>query len=568
MLKGIGVSEGIVIDRAYVLTEEEISFETISSLSAPEEIERYSGAVAKFIEDTLPLVEKVRLNAGDEESMILEGHIIMVQDPEVTGGIVSVLEGGGISAEAALADAFEMFAGIFEAMEDEIMSQRTHDLRDIKARLIEILTGKSGGAIENISEDCILICRDLTPSDTGRMDKSKIKGIVTEVGGVTSHTAIISRAMEIPTVLSVSCATVNIKNGDIIAVDGSSGEIIINPSAEQMENLEARKAAFDTYKAELTEFKGRQSVTLDGCHVEIAANIGGLDDIESVLNSTAEGVGLFRTEFLFMDRSELPDENAQFEVYKEVARRLEGRSVIIRTLDIGGDKDVPYLDLEKEENPFLGFRAIRLCLGDREMFGVQLRALLRASYYGNIKIMLPMITTLTELREAKALIESLKNELRAEGKPFNENIETGIMVETPAAVMIADLLAKESDFFSIGTNDLTQYTMAVDRGNKRVQYLYSTFDPAVMRAIYHVIKAGKAAGIMVGMCGEGAGDVNMIPFLLAAGLDEFSMSASSVLKARKAVCSLNKGELEKEIEKILTLETKEEVLEFMKKLAK
>ena len=568
MHQGIGVCDGIVISEVYVLTKEELVFDTHSRLTSEQESLRYTGATEKFIEDTLALAAKVEESAGAEQAMILEGHTLIVSDPEITAGVMSELEGGGVTAEAAVAAAFDMFAGIFESMEDELMKERAHDLMDIKTRLLEILTGNISRGIEDIAHECVIVARDMTPSETGRIDKAKVKGVVCEVGGITSHMAIMAKAMELPSVLGVKDLLSLVKTGDTIAINGGTGEVIINPDQNDLARFEKLKEEFNAYKKELEVYKNRESVTLDGFKVEIAANIGGPEDLEAVLKNTAEGIGLFRTEFLFMDRPSLPDEEAQFEVYKTVAETMEGKPVIIRTLDIGGDKDVPYLNMEKEENPFLGYRAIRLCLGDKGMFRVQLRALLRAGYYGNIKIMIPMITTLNELKETKEIIEELKGDLAKEGKPFNKDVEVGIMIETPASSLIADILAEESDFFSIGTNDLTQYTMAVDRGNEKVQYLYSTFEPAVMRSIHSVIKAGKDAGIMVGMCGEGAGDVNMIPFLLACGLDEFSMSAHSVLRARKAVCNLSKADLEKELDKILNMKTREEIFNHLKALAK
>lgn len=567
MYKGIGASEGVAYGKAFLVKKEEIVFETASKLSADGEVERFNKAIEKFIIETSALIENMRINAGEAEAGILEGHMIMAQDPEIIDGVINALKGDSITAEAAVTSVLDMFAELFASMDDEIMSQRGADLKDIKTRLIEILTGANSAGVEDIKENCIIVCHDLAPSETGKMDKSKVLGIVTEIGGMTSHTAIISRAMEIPTVLSVKDALSIIKDGDIIAINGKTGELVINPSSEEIEKYNKLMEDVKARKKELEAYKEKESVTLDGHHVEICANIGGPSDLESVIKNTAEGVGLFRTEFLFMDRTSLPTEEDQFNVYKQVAEKMNGKPVIIRTLDIGGDKDVPYLNMEKEENPFLGYRAIRLCLGDKAMFSVQLRALLRASNFGNIKIMLPMITTMTELRDGKALIEEIKKDLDKENIPYNKNIEVGIMIETPASYVIADMLAKESAFFSIGTNDLTQYTMAVDRGNEKVQYLYSTFDPAVIRSIYTVIKAAKAEGIMVGMCGEGAGDVNMIPFLLAAGLDEFSMTASSILPARKSICSLNKKELEKELDVILNLSTRQEVFEYLEKFA-
>ena len=565
MFKGIGISSEFALSKAYVLEKEEINFEIQSILSVEAELVRYNKALHIFTQNTCALARSVWQSAGKKESMILEGHIIMAENPDIAIAVVSAIEGGK-TAEAALRAAYEAFAGIFESMEDEIMSQRAHDLRDISRRLIEILAGKTSRDIRNISEECVLICRDLTPSDISSMDKSKVKGIVTEVGGINSHSAIIARAMGMPMVLCEGI-TGNIKNGDMVAVNGISGDIIVNPEGEQLQIFKKLMTEFDTNEKELVQFKDKPSITLDGHAVDILANISGLDDLDEVLENTAEGIGLFRSEFLFMNRDSAPDEEEQFEVYRKSVKSMEGRPVTIRTLDIGGDKNVPYLNMEKEENPFLGLRGIRLCLGNLEMFAVQLRALLRASFYGNIKIMLPMVSTLSELRQVKELIERLKSELNTDGKPFNENIEIGIMIETSAACMISDLLAKECDFFSIGTNDLAQYIMAADRGDKRVQYLYSVFDPAVIRSIHHVIKAGKAAGIGVGICGEGAADGIMIPFLIAAGVDELSMSASSILQVRKIICSLNKRELEEKLEKILLLETKEEVFEYLKNLA-
>jgi len=568
LYKGIGVCEGIVISEAFVIEKEELVFESHSKLTSQEELSRYNQAVEKFIGDTLLLAEKVAENAGSEQAMILEGHTIIVQDPEIEAGVSAELEGGPVTAEAAVASVFSMFADIFASMDDELMKERAHDLEDIKTRLIEILTGKVSRSIEDIKTPCVIIARDMTPSETGRINKAVVKGVVTEVGGITSHMAIMAKAMELPTVLGIESMTAKVKTGDTIAINGGTGEVIVSPSDEELEKLKKLQAEFEVYKKELEVYKTKSSVTLDGVHVEIAANIGSANELDAVLENGAEGIGLFRTEFLFMERNSLPDEEAQFEVYKKVAETMAGKPVIIRTLDIGGDKDVPYLNMEKEENPFLGYRAIRLCLGDLDMFKVQLRALLRAGHYGNVKIMVPMITTITELRQTKEIIEELKIELEKEGKPFGKDIEVGIMIETPASSLIADILAKECDFFSIGTNDLTQYTMATDRGNERVQYLYSTFEPAVIRSIYNVIKAGKDAGIMVGMCGEGAGDVNMIPFLLGCGLDEFSMSAGSVPGARKAICSLSKSDMEKELDKILSMATREEILSHLKTLAK
>ena len=565
MHHGIGACEGIVVSKAYVLKKEELVFESRSVITTGEELTRFDAALEKYIENTLALAAKVEKNISAEQASILEAHIVMAKDPEINEDIIAEIEGGA-TAEAAVSAVFGMYANIFAAMDDALMKERAHDLEDIKTRMIEILTGKAGTSIEDISEECVIIAHDMTPSETGRINKAFVKGVVTEKGGLTSHMAIMVKAMDLVTVLGIPGIMGKVKTGDWVAVNGGTGEVAINPSEEDLYRFEKLLEEFNTFKKELEAYKNRESVTLDGVRVEIAANIGGPEDLDAVIASTAEGIGLFRTEFLFMESNSSPDEEKQFEVYKQVAEAMAGKPVIIRTLDIGGDKDLPYLCMDKEENPFLGYRAIRLCLGDMALFSTQLRALLRASHYGNIKIMIPMIATVTELRQSKEIIDKLKTELDNEGKPYNKNIQVGIMIETPAAALTADILAKESDFFSIGTNDLTQYTMAVDRGNEKVQYLYSAFEPAVMRAIRSIIKAGKEAGIMVGMCGEGAGDVLMIPFLLACGLDEFSMSAQSVLRARKAVCGLSKAKLEAKLDEILSMETREDIMWYLKKL--
>ncbi|MCL2197632.1 MAG: phosphoenolpyruvate--protein phosphotransferase [Defluviitaleaceae bacterium] len=562
MYRGIGACDGIVIAKAFVLKKEDAVFAARSVLSAEEEVKRYNNAVKKFVEDTTVLAAQVEKNAGVEQASIIEAHAIMANDPDVKDSVLAEIKDNMATAEAAVVNAFTSVIAMFSAMPDEYMRERAHDLADIKARILEILTGKKRHSIEDISQECIIIARDMTPSETGRINKTVIKGVITEIGGITGHMAIMAKAMELPTVLGMEGMLKNVQTGDTIALDGSTGEVIINPTEADLARYKNLASEYDIYKKELEVYKNRQSITLDGVHVEIAANIGGTEDLEAVIKNNADGIGLFRTEFLFMGRDSLPNEDTQFEVYKKVTEAMGDKPVIIRTLDIGGDKDVPYLDMKKEENPFLGYRAIRLCLGNKEMFSIQLRALLRASRYGNIKIMLPMISTVTELRQAKAIIFELKTELEKEGKPFNKDIQIGIMIETPASCLIADILAKEADFFSIGTNDLTQYTMAVDRGNEKVQYLYSTYEPAVMRSIYNVIKSAKKAGIMVGMCGESAGDVNMIPFLLACGLDEFSMSAQSILRAKKEICNLSKQELEKQIDVILNMSSREDIYNY------
>jgi len=563
MYRGIGVCDGVVIAKAFVLKKETTIYQTRSGLTDQKEIERFNHAVETFIENTLEFVAKIDQSAGNEHAQILEAQTVIVKDPGIRESIIEAINEGW-TAETAVSSAFSMFADMFIAMKNDMMKERAHDLEDIKIRLLEILTGNVCRDIDSITEECVIVARDMTPSETSRINKEFVRGVVTETGGINSHMAIMAKAMNLVTVLSIENITSHVKTGDTIAINGGTGEVVINPSSSELVEFNKQLDEFSVYKKELEAYKSRESITLDGIRVEIAANVGSPEDLDAVINSTADGIGLFRTEFLFMEGDSPPDEEQQFKVYKQVAEAMGDKSVIIRSLDIGGDKELPYLNLQKEENPFLGYRAIRLCLGDKELFNTQLRALLRAGNYGNIKIMIPMICTITELRQAKAIIADIKSGLLSDGVPINNDIEIGVMIETPAAALIADLLAREADFFSIGTNDLIQYTMAVDRGNEKVQYLYSAYEPAVIRSIYNIIKAGKDAGIFVGMCGESAGDVNMIPFLLACGLDEFSMSAQSVLRARKIVCNLSKSELQSDLEKILNMSTREEIFDYLK----
>ncbi len=566
MFKGIGASAGIAFCTVCLIKPEKIEFETKSVKTPTIEKDRVQTALQKFTEDTAHLVENVRANASDAEAAILESHILIASDPEITGNINEAIESEGLTAEAAIDNVLEMFKNIFASMDDELLSQRASDLVDIKERLLRILTGSNAASVSDLTHDAILVIHDLTPSDTGQMNKALVKGIITEVGGYTSHSAIISRAMEIPAVLGVDNALNLLNDGDVVLMNGATGEITVNPSAEEIERANTLLAGQLQEKKELEAYIGKPSVTADNIQVELVANIGSAKDLESVLKNDAEGIGLFRTEFLFMDRTTAPSEEEQFLVYKEVAETMQNKPVIIRTLDIGGDKEVPYLHLEKEDNPFLGYRAIRLCLDQKDIFKIQIRAILRASAFGHIKIMIPMISTVTELRAAKAFIDDVKAELKGEGVAYNAAIEVGIMVETPAAVAIADILAAESSFFSIGTNDLTQYTMAVDRGNKKVAYLYSTFDPAVIRNIETVIRAAKKEGIMVGMCGEAASDPLLLPFLLAAGLDEFSMTAVNILKTRRLLANYTVSQLKEKLATILSLKTTDEVVAFLSSL--
>ena len=488
----------------------------------------------------------------------------MLQDPMIEEQISALMISEKISAEMALEQVLDQTAEMFAAVPDELIQQRATDLMDIKSRMLKILMGIEEVDISQVPENTVLVARDLTPSMTAGINPANIAGILTEVGGRTSHSAILARAMEIPAVLSIEGICGIVKNGDTVVLDGSKGEAIVNPDEATVKEFEKKFADYAAEKELLKAYKGKPSQTKDGVKVVLVSNIGKPEDADKVVECDGEGIGLFRTEFLFMDRDSVPTEEEQFEAYKKVAETMKGKPVIIRTLDIGGDKAIPYLGLETEENPFLGFRAIRFCLKRRDIYEVQLRALLRASAFGDIKIMVPLVTGVDELRAVKVILEDIKRQLDKDGIAYNKDVKVGVMMETPAACMMADALAKEADFFSIGTNDLTGYTMAVDRGNAKVAYLYSTYNPAVLRAIKRIIECGKAEGIMVGMCGEAAADPKLIPLLLAFGLDEFSVSATSVLKTRKTISDCNIDECKALAEKVMKCVTEEEVLELLK----
>ena len=458
-----------------------------------------------------------------------------------------------------------MYADMFASMGDELMQQRATDMRDIKTRMQKILLGVSSVDIASLPAGSIIVAKDLTPSMTAGINPDNVCGIVTELGGKTSHSAILARALEIPAVVAVEGFLKNVKDGDTVVLDGSEGIVFVNPEETVTAEYETKRTAYLKEKKELDQYIGKPTVTKDGVTIELVANIGKPEDVDKVLQYDAEGIGLFRTEFLFMDRNSMPTEDEQFEAYQKVAIAMNGKPVIIRTLDIGGDKEIPYMGLKKDENPFLGYRAIRFCLDRREdVYRPQLRALLRASAFGNIKIMVPMVTCLEEFREAKAMIEEVKAELDLKGIAYKRDIQVGIMVETAAASLMADAFAKEVDFFSIGTNDLTQYTMSVDRGNDKVSYLYSPLNPAVLRSIRHIIQCGRKEGIMVGMCGEAASDPLMIPLLLAFGLNEFSMSASAVLNARKLITGYSIAELQSIADQAMSFVTAGEVEAYMR----
>lgn len=563
MNKGIAGSAGYGVGKVVIISDAKPEYENRTITDTDAEIKRYDDAVAAFTEKTHAMAEAMKESVGEHNAEILEGHILLLTDPgmdEITKGSIM----SGTCAEAAFESTCDMFAGMFQMADDELTRQRATDIGDIKVRMLKILTGTPDMNISEVPAGTILVAEDLTPSMTAGIVKENVAGIITAVGGKTSHSAILARALEIPAVLSVDGIVDKVSDGMTAVVDGCDGICILDPSQEEIDEYQAKREKYLSDKALLEVYRGKDTVTADGVKVHLYGNIGNPEDAKQVAACDGEGVGLFRTEFLFMGASELPSEEEQFQAYKAAAETMEGREVIIRTLDVGGDKDIPYLGLEKEDNPFLGFRAVRYCLQNKDSYRVQLKSLLRASAFGDIKIMVPLVTCVDEIRSVKALVKELMVELDAENIAYNKDIQVGAMIETPAASLIADLLAKEADFFSIGTNDLTQYTMAVDRGNAKVAYLYSSYNPAVLRSMKNIIEAANAAGIMVGMCGEAAADPLLIPLLISFGLGEFSVSATSVLATRGTIAKWSKAEADELAAKALSLATETEVAELLK----
>ncbi|OSX53881.1 phosphoenolpyruvate--protein phosphotransferase [Anoxybacillus ayderensis] len=563
-LQGIAASNGIAIAKAYRLEHPDLTVEKQTIENPAEQVGRFQQALAKAKEELKAIQAHALKELGEDKAAIFSAHLLVLSDPELVQAVEQKIEQERVNAEFALHDVASMFIAMFEAMDNEYMKERAADIRDVTKRVLAHLLGVTISNPSMVTEEVVVIAEDLTPSDTAQLNRKYVKGFTTDIGGRTSHSAIMARSMEIPAVVGTKEATATIQNGDIVIIDGLDGEVIVNPTEEIIAQYEQKRAAFAAQKAEWAKLVHEQTTTKDGHHVELAANIGTPNDVEGVLANGAEGIGLYRTEFLYMGRNELPTEEEQFEAYKTVLEKMEGKPVVVRTLDIGGDKELPYLDLPKEMNPFLGFRAIRLCLDMQQMFRTQLRALLRASVYGNLKVMFPMIATLDEFRQAKAILLEEKEKLVAEGVPVSDEIEVGMMVEIPAAAVLADQFAKEVDFFSIGTNDLIQYTMASDRMNERVSYLYQPYNPAILRLIYNVIEAAHKEGKWVGMCGEMAGEQLAVPILLAFGLDEFSMSATSILRVRSQLKKLSKQEAEQVKNHILSLATADEVVRFVK----
>ncbi len=535
MKKGIAASKGYAIGKILIKEDSEIKIEERKIEDIKSEKERFKKALDVSKKQLTKIKEKAEKEMGADKAAVFESHMMLLDDPEFAGAVDMAIENSKINAEKALDDVINMYSQIFAAMEDEYMRERGADVKDVGKRVLANLLGKISSDSEDMENNTVVVAHDLTPSDTAQLDKSKVIAFLTNIGGRTSHSAIMARTLEIPAVVGLNDITTSVKNGDLVIVDGIEGIAIVNPNEDMVKEYKSKKEAYEKEKEELKKLINVKTVTKAGKRVEVAGNIGKPEDVHKVLENGGDAIGLFRTEFLYMDREDMPSEEEQFESYKYAVEKMEGRTVVIRTLDIGGDKKLPYLPLPEEMNPFLGYRAIRLCLDKKDIFKVQLRALLRASAFGNLKIMFPMISSLEEFLQAKEILNQCMEELRKEGKAFNESLETGIMVEIPAAAVCADELAKHVDFFSIGTNDLIQYTLAADRMNEKVSYLYNPMHPAVLKLIKMTIEAAHKEGKWCGMCGEMAGDEKAISILVEYGLDEFSMSASSILKAKQLI---------------------------------
>ena len=544
-LQGIAASDGIAIAKVYTLTEPDLTVTKVTVEDSEKEVSRLDDALAASIKDVELIKETALKNLGEEEAQVFDAHLMVLSDPELIGQVKDSITSNKVNAEAALKEVTDMFISIFAGMEDNpYMQERAADIRDVSKRILAHLLGVKVPSPATIKDEVIIVAADLTPSDTAQLNRQYVKAFVTDIGGRTSHSAIMARSLEIPAIVGTKEVTSIAKDGDIIIVDGLSGDVFLNPSEEVIAEYRAKAEAFAAQQAEWEKLKDSKTYTKDGHQVELAANIGTPKDLEGVVHNGAEGVGLYRTEFLYMDSHEMPTEEDQFEAYKAVLEGMNGKPVVVRTMDIGGDKELPYLPLPHEMNPFLGYRAIRISLHEPAMFRTQLRALLRASVYGKLRIMFPMIATLNDFRGAKALLEEEKAKLIAEGVAVSDDIQVGIMIEIPAAAVLAHQFAKEVDFFSIGTNDLIQYTMAADRMNERVSYLYQPYNPSILTLIKHVIDSAHKEGKWAGMCGEMAGDQTAVPLLVGLGLDEFSMSASSVLKTRSLISKLTLGDMQ------------------------
>lgn len=565
-LRGIAAASGYAMGPAFLLqeTEAEIVRRELSPEEAEMEVKRFEAEVNQSIAELEELKVQTEEKMGEEHANIFGTHILVLQDEEYIGRVKEMIQSNRINAEAALEDATQEIVTLFESMDNEYLRERAADIRDVSKRIMNHLLGLEAGGLSQVKDSVVLLAHDLTPSDTAQLDRDKIAGFATNIGGRTSHSAIMARSMEIPAVVGLNDVTAKVKSGDYVILDGAKGILLINPEESVIASYKELQQKYEARLQELKKFHDKPSVTADGHLLEIVSNIGNPQDAHAAERSGAEGIGLYRSEFLYMGRQSLPSEEEQFDAYKVVAEIFGSKApVVIRTLDIGGDKELPYMDLPKEANPFLGYRAIRLCLDRKDIFKTQLRAILRASSFGNIQLMYPMIATMQELREANAILAEVKQELDKENIPYNREMEVGMMIEVPAAALVADQLAREVDFFSIGTNDLVQYTMAADRMNERVSYLTEPFNPAVLRLIRNVINAAHQQGKWAGMCGEMAGNLTAIPLLVGLGLDEFSMSAGSILSARALMSRLNRPEMQKLAEEALNMTSAEEIKQYV-----
>ncbi|PNO19207.1 phosphoenolpyruvate--protein phosphotransferase [Staphylococcus aureus] len=569
LIKGIAASDGVAIAKAYLLVEPDLTFDK------NEKVTDVEGEVAKFnsaIEASKVELTKIRNNAevqlGADKAAIFDAHLLVLDDPELIQPIQDKIKNENANAATALTDVTIQFVTIFESMDNEYMKERAADIRDVSKRVLSHILGVELPNPSMIDESVVIVGNDLTPSDTAQLNKEFVQGFATNIGGRTSHSAIMSRSLEIPAIVGTKSITQEVKQGDMIIVDGLNGDVIVNPTEDELIAYQDKRERYFADKKELQKLRDADTVTVDGVHAELAANIGTPNDLPGVIENGAQGIGLYRTEFLYMGRDQMPTEEEQFEAYKEVLEAMGGKRVVVRTLDIGGDKELSYLNLPEEMNPFLGYRAIRLCLAQQDIFRPQLRALLRASVYGKLNIMFPMVATINEFREAKAILLEEKENLKNEGHDISDDIELGIMVEIPATAALADVFAKEVDFFSIGTNDLIQYTLAADRMSERVSYLYQPYNPSILRLVKQVIEASHKEGKWTGMCGEMAGDETAIPLLLGLGLDEFSMSATSILKARRQINGLSKNEMTELANRAVDCATQEEVIELVNNYVK
>ncbi|HGZ9037082.1 TPA: phosphoenolpyruvate--protein phosphotransferase [Staphylococcus aureus] len=569
LIKGIAASDGVAIAKAYLLVEPDLTFDK------NEKVTDVEGEVAKFnsaIEASKVELTKIRNNAevqlGADKAAIFDAHLLVLDDPELIQPIQDKIKNENANAATALTDVTTQFVTIFESMDNEYMKERAADIRDVSKRVLSHILGVELPNPSMIDESVVIVGNDLTPSDTAQLNKEFVQGFATNIGGRTSHSAIMSRSLEIPAIVGTKSITQEVKQGDLIIVDGLNGDVIVNPTEDELIAYQDKRERYFADKKELQKLRDADTVTVDGVHAELAANIGTPNDLPGVIENGAQGIGLYRTEFLYMGRDQMPTEEEQFEAYKEVLEAMGGKRVVVRTLDIGGDKELSYLNLPEEMNPFLGYRAIRLCLAQQDIFRPQLRALLRASVYGKLNIMFPMVATINEFREAKAILLEEKENLKNEGHDISDDIELGIMVEIPATAALADVFAKEVDFFSIGTNDLIQYTLAADRMSERVSYLYQPYNPSILRLVKQVIEASHKEGKWTGMCGEMAGDETAIPLLLGLGLDEFSMSATSILKARRQINGLSKNEMTELANRAVDCATQEEVIELVNNYVK